>query len=142
MKVNKDAKSIHEPGYSVVLNQCLTVGRHIFSLGTYAENYMVHEAIVTDEMTVDDYGYLCVILQGVDVNVRIQERIELLACSLHVHDCNDFLTREEAEAARAARFAELMTGNHTPTCSIRINSWNILESHNNNKFTANLYQFS
>lgn len=106
MQINKDAKSIRDPQYSVVLNQCLTVGRHIFSLGTRAENYCVHENIVTDEMKVDEYGYLCVVLEGVDVKVKILERIELLACSLHMHDCNDFLTREEAEAARAKRFAE------------------------------------
>ncbi len=106
MEYNKDAKSIHEVGYSVVLNQALKVGTHIFSLGTAHEQYIVHESVITDELCVDDSGYLCVILQGVDVPIRMQERIELLACSIHAHDMNDFLTREEAEAARIKRFKE------------------------------------
>ena len=106
MEYNKNAKSIHEVGYSVVLNQVLKVGTHIFSLGTAHEQYMVHESVITDELCVDDYGYLCVILQGIDVPIRIRERIELLACSIHSHDINDFLTREEAEAARIRRLKE------------------------------------
>ncbi len=106
MVYNENAKSIHETGYSVVLNQALKVGTHIFSLGTAHEQYMVHESIITDELCVDDSGYLCVILQGVDIPVRIQERIELLACSIHSHDMTDFLTRKEAEAARIKQLKE------------------------------------
>lgn len=98
-KINKNAKTIKEEGYSYVLNQCLKVGTHIFSIGTAAENYMVHEDIITDEFGVDSFGYITVILQGVDVNIRIEERIELLVCSLHEHNVN-FLTREEAEEKR------------------------------------------
>ena len=107
MEYNKNAKSIHEVGYSVVLNQALKVGTHIFSLGTAHERYIVHESVITDELCVDDSGYLCVILQGIDVPIRLQERIEPLACSIHSHDMNDFLTREEAEAARIRRFKEV-----------------------------------
>lgn len=104
MTYNENAKSIHEPGYSVVLNQALKVGTHIFSLGTAHEQYIVHESVITNELCVDDSGYLCVILQGIDIPVRIQERVELLACSIHSHDMTDFLTREEAETARIRRF--------------------------------------
>ncbi len=106
MEYNKNAKSIHEVGYSVVMNQALKVGTHIFSLGTAHEQYVVHESIITNELCVDDSGYLCVILQGVDIQIKRQERIELLACSIHSHDINDFLTREEAEAARIKRIKE------------------------------------
>ena len=106
MTYNKDAKSIHEIGYSVVLNQALKVGTHIFSLGTAHEQYKVYESVITDELCVDDYGYLCVILQNIDIKIKIRERIELLACSIHAHDMNDFLTREEAEAARIKRLKE------------------------------------
>ncbi len=106
MIYNKDAKSIHEIGYSVVLNQALKVGTHIFSLGTAYEQYNVYESVITDELCVDDSGYLCVVLQGIDIPIRMQERIELLACSIHSHDMNDFLSREEAEAARIRRFKE------------------------------------
>ena len=42
-KINKNAKTIKEEGYSYVLNQCLKVGTHIFSIGTAAENYRVYE---------------------------------------------------------------------------------------------------
>ena len=98
-KINKNAKTIKEEGYSYVLNQCLKVGTHIYSIGTAAENYRIHEDIITDEFGVDSFGYITVILQGVDVNIRIEERIELLVCSLHEHNVN-FLTREEAEEKR------------------------------------------
>ena len=60
--INKNAKSIREEGYSFVLNQCLKVGTHIFSLGTHAENFKIFEQVITDEMKVDDCGYLCVVL--------------------------------------------------------------------------------
>ena len=99
MWVNKNAKTIKEEGYSYVLNLCLKVGTHIFSIGTATENYMVYEDIITDEFGVDSSGYITVVLQGVDTNIRIVERIELLVCSLHEHKAN-FLTREEAEEKR------------------------------------------
>lgn len=105
--INKDAKSIKEDGYSFVMNQCLKVGTHVFSLGTLAENYKIREQIITDEMKVDEYGYLCIVLQDVNSNMKMLERIELLACSLHTHNNNDFLTREEAEKERQLRFNEL-----------------------------------
>lgn len=41
--INKEAKSIREDGYSFVMNQCLKVGAHVFSLGTLAENYKIFE---------------------------------------------------------------------------------------------------
>ena len=100
MNINKNAKTILEPDYSYVFNQCLKVGTHIFSLSSYAENYKIYECVITDKMKVDEYGYLSVVLQGVNhPNLKILERIELLACSIHTHT-NDFLTREEAEMAR------------------------------------------
>ena len=89
------------------MNQCLKVGTHIFSLGTHAENFEIFEQVITDEMKVDDYGYLCVILKDVNTGLRILERIELLACSLHTHNNNEFLTREEAENERQLRFQEM-----------------------------------
>ena len=104
--IDKNAKSIKEEGYSFVMNQCLKVGTHIFSLGTLAENYKIFEQVITDEMKVDDYGYLCVVLKDVNTGLRILERIELLACSLHTHNNNDFLSREEAENERQLRFKE------------------------------------
>lgn len=105
--INKDAKSIKEDGYSFVMNQCLKVGTHVFSLGTLAENYKICEQIITDEMKVDEYGYPCIVLQDVNSNLKFLERIELLACSLHTHNNNDFLSREEAEKERQLRFNEL-----------------------------------
>lgn len=105
--INKNAKSIREEGYSFVLNQCLKVGTHIFSLGTIAESYKIFEQVITDEMKVDDCGYLCVVLKDVNTGLRILERIELLACSLHTHNNNEFLTREEAENERQLRFQEM-----------------------------------
>ena len=105
--INKDAKSIREDGYSFVMNQCLKVGTHVFSLGTLAENYKIYEQVITDEMKVDEYGYLCIVLQDVNSNMKMLERIELLACSLHTHNNNDFLSREEAEKERQLRFNEL-----------------------------------
>lgn len=105
--LNQEAKSIREDGYSFVMNQCLKVGTHIFSLGTFAENYKIHENVITDEMQVDEFGYLCVVMKDVNTGLRILERIELLACSLHTHNNNDFLTREEAEKERQLRFKEL-----------------------------------
>ena len=104
--IDKNAKSIKEEGYSFVINQCLKVGTHIFSLGTLAENYKIFEQVITDEMKVDDSGYLCVVLKDVNTGLRILERIELLACSLHTHNNNDFLSREEAENERQLRFKE------------------------------------
>ena len=105
--INKDAKSIREEGYSFVLNQCVKVGTHIFSLGTYAENFKVFEYVITDEMKVDDFGYLCVVVKDVNTGLRLLQRIELLACSLHTHNNNEFLTREEAENERQLRFQEM-----------------------------------
>lgn len=105
-KINKDAKSIKEEGYSFVMNQCLKVGTHVFSLGTLAENYKIREQIITDEMKVDEYGYPCIVLQDVNSNLKFLDRIELLACSLHTHSNNDFLSREEAEKERRLRFTE------------------------------------
>ena len=105
--INKNAKSIREEGYSFVLNQCLKVGTHIFSLGTHAENFKIFEQVITDEMKVDDCGYLCVVLKDVNSGLRILSRIELLACSLHTHNNNEFLTREEAENERQLRFQEM-----------------------------------
>ena len=104
---NKSAKSIREEGYSFVTNQGLKIGTHIFSLGTLAEKYKIYENIITDEMKVDEHGYLCVVLQDVDINIRSLERIELLVCSLHTHS-NDFLSREEAEEERQLRLKELV----------------------------------
>lgn len=109
--LNKEAKSIREEGYSFVINQCLKVGTHIFSLGTRGENYKIFENVITNEMKVDDYGYLCVVMKDVNSGLRIVERIELLACSLHTHNNNDFLTREEAEYERQLRFKELAEKN-------------------------------
>lgn len=106
--INKDAKSIKEDGYSFVMNQCLKVGTHVFSLGTLAENYKIYEQVITDEMKVDEYGYPCIVLQDVNSNMKMLERIELLACSLHTHNNNDFLSREEAEKERQLRFNELV----------------------------------
>lgn len=105
--IDKSTKSIREEGYSFVINQCLKTGTHIFSLGTLAENYKIHENIITDKMKVDEHGYLCVVLQDVDTNIRLLERIELLVCSLHTHNNNDFLSREEAEKERQLRLKEL-----------------------------------
>ena len=104
---NKSAKSIREEGYSFVTNQCLKIGTHIFSLGTLAEKYKIYENIITDEMKVDEYGYLCVVLQDVNTNIRSLERIEILVCSLHTRT-NDFLTREEAEKERQLRLKALV----------------------------------
>lgn len=104
--INKNAKSIKEEGYSFVINQCLQVGTHIFSLGTVAENYKIFEQVITDEMEIDDFGYPCIVLEDVNTGLKIWERIELLACSLHTHNNNDFLTREEAEKERQLRFNE------------------------------------
>lgn len=106
-KINKNAKSIREEGYSFVSNQCLRVGTHIFALGTLAENYKVFEYVITDEMEVDDWGYLCVVLEDVNTGLSLLERVELLACSLHTHNNNEFLTREEAEKERQLRFQEM-----------------------------------
>lgn len=105
--INKNAKSIREEGYSFVMNQCLKVGTHIFSLGTVAENYKIFEQIVTNEMKIDWCGYPCIVLEDVDTGLRILSRIELLACSLHTHNNNEFLTREEAERERVLRFKEM-----------------------------------
>ena len=104
--INKDAKSIKEEGYSFVLNQCVKVGTHVFSLGTYAENYKIFEQVITDEMKVDEYGYPCIVLQDVNTNIKKLERIELLTCSLHTHNNNDFLSMSEAEKERQLRFKE------------------------------------
>ena len=105
--INKNAKSIREEGYSFVSNQCLRVGTHIFSLGTIAENYKIFEQVITDEMEVNDWGYLCVVLKDVNTGLKTLARIELLVCSLHTHNNNDFLTREEAENERQLRFQEM-----------------------------------
>lgn len=105
--IDKDAKSIREEGYSFVMNQHIKVGTHIFSLGTLSENYKIFEQIITDEIELDSYGYPCIVLQDVNSNIKMLERIELLACSLHTHNNNDFLTREEAEKERQLRFKEL-----------------------------------
>ena len=83
------------------------VGTHIFSLGTYEEKFEIFEQVITSEMKVDDCGYLCVVLKDVNTGLRILERIELLACSLHTHNNNDFLTREEAENERKLRLQEI-----------------------------------
>ena len=104
---DKNTNSIGEDGYSYVKNQYLKIGTHIFSLGTLAENYKIFENIITDEMKVDEHGYLCVVLQDVDINIRSLERIELLVCSLHTRT-NDFLTREEAEKERQLRLKTLV----------------------------------
>jgi hypothetical protein len=104
--INKDAKSIKEDGYSFVINQCVKVGTHVFSLGTHAENYKIFEQVITDEMKVDEYGYPCIVLQDVTTNMKKLERIELLACSLHTHNNNDFLSMAEAERERQLRFKE------------------------------------
>lgn len=102
--INKDAKSIKEDGYSFVMNQCIKVGTHIFSLGSLAENYAISEYVITNEMVIDTYGYPCIILVNVETNSKKRERLELLSCSLHTHENNDFLTREEAENERKSRF--------------------------------------
>lgn len=104
--INKDAKSIKEDGYSFVLNQCMKVGTHIFSLGTVAENYKIREEVITDEMKIDWAGYPCIVLQDVKSGMKTLERVELLACSLHTHNNNNFLSREEAELERQLRFKE------------------------------------
>lgn len=105
--INENAKSIREEGYSFVINQCVKVGTHVFSLGTLAENYAIQEYVITDELEIDEYGYPCVIMKDVNTGLRLLDRIELLACSLHTHNNNDFLTREEAEKERQLRFKEL-----------------------------------
>ncbi len=98
--------SIQGDDYSIINHQCLTVGTHIFSLGTKAEDFAVHERIVTDELKVDWAGYPCVVLKAADSNLKFLERIESLSCSLHRHDSNDFLSREEAENIRKIRLIE------------------------------------
>lgn len=106
--INLNAKNIKEDGYSFVYNQCLKVGTHIFSLGSVYENFVIYEQVVTDKVKIDEGGYPCIILE--DVNEKILPtitRIETLACSLHTHCSNDYLTREEAEQARLKKLKEV-----------------------------------
>ena len=90
---------IRDSGYSYVMNQMCKVGTHIFMIGTYAEDYEVHEYIITDELKTDTYGYLCVILEGVTIPIRLEERIEILTCGYHTHH-QVFLDRISAENER------------------------------------------
>jgi|GEM_PF-4089753 len=93
-------------GYLFIHSQFLKLGTRIFSLGTEYENYKVYETEVTDKFQVDDFGYLCVLLKGIDVNVNIWARIELLVCSIHTRS-NDFLIKEEAKQEREKRLNKL-----------------------------------
>ena len=97
---------IRDSDYSYVMNQICRVGTHIFMIGTYAEGYKIDEYVITDELTIDTYGYLCVIVKGVNSHLRIQERIELLACGYHTHR-QVFLDRTSAENERVNRLKEV-----------------------------------
>jgi hypothetical protein len=57
------------------MNQMCKVGTHIFMIGTYAEGCKVDEYVITDELTIDTYGYLCVIVENVNSHMRLKERI-------------------------------------------------------------------
>ena len=96
---------IRDSGYSYVMNQMCKVGTHIFMIGTYAEDYKVGEYVITDELKIDTCGYLCVILEGVTVPIRLLERIELLVCGYHTHH-QVFLDRASAENERLNRLTE------------------------------------
>ena len=97
--------NIRDSNYSYVMNQICKVGTHIFMIGTYSEGYKVGEYIITDELTLDTYGYPCIILKGVDIPIRREERIELLVCGYHTHD-QVFLDKASAENERLDRLTE------------------------------------
>lgn len=86
--------------------QICRVGTHLFMLGSYAENFEVGEHIVTDEVLVDDLGFICMVLDNVNSSIRIQERVELLVEAYYTRK-RVFINREEAEAERKRRLSQL-----------------------------------